>query len=390
VHLASGDYPELRDHVRRNSWVTVSGAGDTTEPVVSGARFLGASHVRFVDVRFSSSIGIAHLAVGGPAVHSSDIQILNSDINCGASSTVKGKVGVEVRGASEGIVLSGDHIHRCVVGFTSAAGDNYSKDITISHCLFSSIYGDAIDLGGVDGVEITNNEITGVHRTPGHIYHDDEIQFFGNTANVVIAYNVEQNSTDQMIFIQDAAKNRYNGSSLNQDILVLGNLIYGAGALAVQDQGGVDVELIGNTIWDGKDGSVLVRRSPYTHIVPTHTLLADNIIQRLSFRHVSRILHGYNVLGSPGRLGRGSTDIIRAGGGLASPRNGLFTLSDHSPARGSAAPPSWLVAMARRAGADAAILPLIGAYRSSDRGSPIAENPGWDFGAPEKVYPVGR
>ncbi len=296
IHLASGNYPAIYDTARRSTWVTVSGAGDPTRPVIAGVSVVGAEHLRFVDVRFAGKVKIVHSTAGG--LHARDIAVLNSVIDCGATATGKGHPGISVRGAAQNVTFAGDTIENCVVGFTSVAADNYSKNISIVHCSFKNLYGDAIDLGGVDGMELSDNLISGVHRSKGHRYHDDGIQFFGNTANVVIAYNVEENSTDQLIFIQDAIKNKYSGVRTNRDILVLGNLIYGAGAIAVQDQGGVNVQFIGNTIWDTHDGALLVRRSPYSHIEPTHTLIADNIIQQFGLKRVPSVVEGYNVFGA--------------------------------------------------------------------------------------------
>jgi len=386
IHLASGNYPAIHDAARRSTWVTVSGIGDPTPPVIAGVRVAGGEHVRFVGVRFAGKVKIVHSTQGG--LHARDIAVLNSVIDCGASATGKGRVGLSVRGAAQDVVFAGDTIENCVVGFTSAAADNYSKNISIVHCDFKNIYGDAIDLGGIDGMEIANNVINGVHRSPGHHhYHDDGIQFFGNTANVVIAYNVEENSTDQLIFIQDAIKNKYNGSSTNQDILVLGNLLYGAGALAVQDQGGLNVQFIGNTIWDTHDGALLVRRSPYSHIVPTHTLVADNVIEKFGLFRIKKIVQGYNVFGST--RARGKADVVRARPGFTDSSAGVYSLDPSSPAKGSAAPHSSLLAMARQAGANGAALALIGGYHATDRGSPIVGTAPAGFGKPDMLFGSG-
>jgi hypothetical protein len=380
IHLASGDYPRLSDTAQRHTWVTVSGEGDATKPVIDGAKLLGAEHVRFVDVQFSAGVKISH----NPPDHARWIQILNSEIDCGASSTGHGKVGIGVRGASQDVEISGDYIHNCVVGFTSGAADNDSQNISITHCLIEQIYGDAIDLGGIDGMEITNNVIRDIHRSPrpGHpdYYHDDGIQFFGNAANVVIAYNVDANSTDQLIFIQDAVKSKFTGVRENRDILVLGNLVYGAGALAVQDEGGVDVQFIGNTIWANHDGSLRVRRSPYSHTIPTHTLIADNIIGGFSLVRTPHVVQGYNIFSHAKTTAK--ADIVTADPGFASPDSGNFGLASRSRASGSAAPSPALVSMAREAGANAALLKIIAAYRASDRGSLIAASSGEGFGAP--------
>ena len=385
IHLASGNYPQIYESARRSSWVTVSGAGDATAPVIAGVRLVGAEHVRFVDVKLGK-IKIVHAPVG--RAHARDIAVLNSQIDCGASQTQKGKVGISVRGASQNVTFAGDTIENCVVGFTSVAADNYSKNISITHCDFKNLYGDAIDLGGIDGMEITNNLISGIHRSHGHHgYHDDGIQFFGNTANVVIAYNVEENSTDQLIFIQDAIKSKFSGVRINQDILVLGNLIYGAGAAAVQDQGGVDVQFIGNTIWDTHDGAMLIRRSGYSHIVPTHTLVADNILETFALEHVPSIVEGYNIFGVT-RHSHARTDRVTLSPGFVDAGAGQFGLTSRSPARGSAAPASALVAMARRAGANRAALKLIAGYHATDRGSPLTVASPQGFGPPDRIFPA--
>jgi hypothetical protein len=385
IHLASGSYPAIHIAARRSSWVTVSGVGDATAPVIAGVKFVGAEHVRFVDVQFAGKVKVVHSTEGG--LHARDIAVLNSVINCGATATGKGRVGISVRGAAQDVAFEGDTIENCVVGFTSAAADNYSKNISILHCTFKHMFGDAIDLGGIDGMEIANNVISSVHRSKGHHhYHDDGIQFFGNTANVVIAYNVEENSTDQLIFIQDAIKNKYSGVSSNQNILVLGNLLYGAGALAVQDQGGVNVQFIGNTIWDTHDGALLVRRSPYSHIVPTHTLVADNIIEQFGMQHVPSIVEGYNIFGVVHHA-HAHTDRVTMSPGFVDARAGRYALTPHSPARGSAAPSAMLVAMARRAGAGSAALKIIAAYRTEDRGaSSIADAAPQGFGPPDRIF----
>ncbi len=385
IHLASGNYPAIYDTARRSTWVTVSGAGDATPPVIAGARLIGAEHVRFVDVSIGK-VKIVHAPQGG--LHARDIEVLNSQVDCGASQTQKGKVGISVRGAAQNVTFAGDTIENCVVGFTSAAADNYSKNISIIHCTFKNLFGDAIDLGGIDGMEIDNNVISSVHRSAGHHhYHDDGIQFFGNTANIVIAYNVEQNSTDQLIFIQDAIKNKYSGVRTNQNILVLGNLLYGAGALAVQDQGGVNVQFIGNTIWDTHDGALLVRRSPYSHIVPTHTLVIDNIVEKFGLQRVPSVVEGYNIFGAITHA-HARTDRVTMTPGFVAPRAGQYALTSRSPARGSAAPAATLVSMARAAGAGSAALKIISSYRTQDRGAPIAASSPQGFGPPDRIFPA--
>jgi hypothetical protein len=382
IHLASGSYPEIVDHVERSGWVTVSGEGDATKPVIHGAELFGARYVRFVDVSFSDTFKVDRSPKG--AGHSGDIQLLNSDVNCGSHTTKPNTVAIAVRGASYDVAFSGDYVHNCTVGFKSQAQDEMSRNISITHSIFESLFGDAIDLGGMDGITIANDVIRDIHRTHGFIYHDDGIQFFGNCANVLIAYNVEALSTDQLIFIQDAVKSKYTHSSVNQNILVLGNLLYSAGAYAVQDQGGVDVQFVGNTIWHNKDGGLLIRRSGFTHIEPTHTLVADNVVAGFGVLHTPHIVQGYNVFGDThaGILTR--TDISSGSPGFVDEAKGLFGLRSGSPAAHPPAPQATLIEMAREAGAPAAAIAVLKTYTADYRGALAVNSSQPSFATPRK------
>ncbi len=384
IHLASGFYPTINDHTQRAGTVTVSGVGDTTKPVIHGARLFGASNVRFVDVRFSKGFHVA--ASPFPTSHavSRNIELVNSEVDCGSrSTTLQGGGGVVIRGGSRNIALLGDWVHDCVVGFASVAQDPVSVGVTISHCLFEDFYGDAIDLGGIHDLSITDDVVRDIAHSHGSTYHDDGIQFFGNTADTLIADNVLANSRDQLLFIQDAVAGRLDHTSTNVDVSVIGNLIYGAGAIAVQDQGGVNVDFVGNTVWAGHFGSVLIRKSGYTKIVPNHTLVADNIIEQYGLLDVpGGVVQGYNVFGSHVARRLGPHDLSTRNVGLQAPLHGAFGLTPGSPARNSSAPAPVLLTLARRAGADGAMLALLRSYRSRDRGAVESGSRLPEYGAP--------
>lgn len=384
IHLASGYYPRITDTTERTTPVTVSGAGDTTKPIIHGARLLGASNVRFVDVAFSRSFVVNHTLIPPSRRISRDIQLVDSEIDCGARATQgPGGVGIVIRGGSRNVSLRGDYVHDCVIGLASESQDAVSVGVSITHCLFENFFGDAIDLGGMRDLTITDNVIRDIAHTPGATYHDDGIQFLGNTADVVIARNVLANSRDQLLFIQDAVQGRFSHTSTNTDISVIGNLIYGAGAVAVQDQGGVNVAFVGNTIWAGLLGSMLIRKSGFTGIVPNRTLVADNIIQRYALLTVpGGVTEGYNVFSGRPRHHRGPHDVHPRSAGLTGPRAGLFGITRTSPAHNSAAPLRVLLAMASRSGANAAMVNLLRTYRVHDRGAVAygAKEP--NYGAP--------
>jgi hypothetical protein len=380
IHLSSGTYPKLYDTKRRDGWVTVSGAGDATKPVITMAKLWGASDVRFVDVDFKR-VRI-NRSPDKTSQYAENIQILNSEVNCGATKTKRhGSTGIAIREGARNILFSGDYVHNCVIGFASDPQDPMSHNVSITHSLFENLYGDAIDLGAMDHLTIAYDVIRQIARTKGHAYHDDGIQFFGNDTNVVIAYDVLANSLDQLLFIQDAVKSKVTHSSVNRNILVLGDLIYGAGAIPVQDQGGVNVQFVGDTIWAGHDGSLLIRRSNYTGIVPNHTLLADSIVEQYGLDHVhGGITQGYDLFSQTGHR-RGPHVRVRAKVGLSNPRGGDFALAPGSPALSAAAPPATLLSLAKQAGAGAAALRLIKSYPGGDLGAPAAVV-GQGYGAP--------
>lgn len=386
IHLESGYYPTITDVTERSTPVTISGAGDSTRPIILGARLHGASDVRFVDVEFSKAVGINRAPSSPAHAVSRDIELVNSEIDCGTRVTkMQGHVGIGIgiRGGSRDVSLLGVYVHDCGVGLASVAQDPISAGITIRHCLFEDFYGDALDIGGIHDLSITDSVIRNIAHTPGVNYHDDGIQFLGNTANVVIAHNVLANSRDQLLFIQDAIKGRFSHTAANADISVVGNLIYGAGAFAVQDQGGVDVAFVGNTIWASRYGSLLIRRSGYTGTVPNHTLVVDNIVERYGLMEVpGGVVEGYNVFASP--LGRhhGPHDVYARSPGLQAPRTGVFGLRPRSPARSSSAPRAVLLSMARRSGADMWMIGLLRTYRARDRGAVGFRAPVRRFGAP--------
>ena len=350
IHLASGTYPQIHDSHLRSGWVTVSGAGDATKPVIDGAELRGSEYLRFVSVRFSSSIVLDHGGHAGQARHTEHFGLYNSEIDCGSNGTLHGgarhgNTGIQVRGASQGVTLEGDYIHNCTAGFASIAQDRPSANIAIIHSTIWGVAGDAVDLGSLKNVVIDHDVIGDAHHAgPERLWHNDGIQFYGDDTNVRITNNAIASSGGQLLFIQDAIKSRYTGSSVNRDILVENNLIYGAGAYAVQDQGGEDVRFINNTIWGNHLGSLLLRKSGFTHIAPTDTVVLNNIIEGFGLNHVKPMIDAHNVIdGYVNRKVRAagrSGDLYDANPHFVNAAAGDFQLAAGSPALRRAADPS--------------------------------------------------
>ena len=342
VHIASGAYPAVVDFWTRPSWVTFTGAGDATAPTIAGIHLQGAEYVRFADVKFTGQVYINESPYTHGAQPAENIAIIDSEISCGTSTSARAistafTQGIYLRGGSRNIAFSGDYVHNCTVGFGSQAQDPLTRNVSITYSTFQDFNGDAIDLGGVSGVVIDHDIIRDM-ADPGAWYHDDGIQFFGNTSNVEITNNVLANSRVQLIFIQDAVKGYNSGTSVNRNILVAHNLIYGAGGYAVQDQGGQNVSFIGNTMWDNHFGSMLVSQSTYTGLEPTLTL-SDNIIQGLGFFHARAQHEDHNLLTDVAPNSHwGAGDIINACPVFVAPQKGNFQIAPQSPGYGRADP----------------------------------------------------
>jgi hypothetical protein len=277
IHLSSGQYSQIQDSAHRTSWVTISGAGDPTPPTIDGAELLGAQYVRFVDVTFASELYV-NKANADSITGSSDIQLLHSTVDCGSTTTSPVTTGMIVRGASSNVLVSGDIFEHCVIGFSSQAQDALSTNVQLTDDTFQDFTGAAIYLGGLDDVVVSHDVIRNI-LDPAGIWHNDGILFLGNVQNVDIVDNVICDSGRQLIFIQDAVAGTVSRVRSNTNILVAHNLLYGAGAVAIQDQAGVDVRFVGNTMWGNHFGSLWLLASPFTGLLPHGTIVTDNIVQ---------------------------------------------------------------------------------------------------------------
>jgi hypothetical protein len=328
IHLASGaTFSHFVDTKVRTGWVTVSGAGDAQAPVIEGGRIGGGQFLRFTNVDFTQRLYVTYNPVLRYARPAENIQVLNSEFDCGATQTVGGGQGIFVRAASQNVTFSGDYIHDCTVGFASVAQDDQSSNIVLTHDTFQDFYGDAIDLGGLQNVVISDDIISNIRRSIGTDYHDDAIQFFGNDTDVAITDNVIANSLDQLVFIQDAIEGLNTGSAVNSNILVENNLMYGNAAWAVQAQGALQTRFIDNTIWDNGDGSLLLRKSPYTGIAPTDTVVTGNVLESYGTSGVTPATESGNLIQHVTRsFSPGPGDIVGQAPQFVSAATGDFQL----------------------------------------------------------------
>jgi hypothetical protein len=327
IHLAGGSYGKLVLTKPRQGWVTVSGDGDSPAPEIAGAKLAGTSHIRFVGVRFSRGVKIGSAQPGAATSH---VSILNTEIACGDTPAP----GVFVRSASSDVLLAGDDIHGCTNGIRSAVQDQPSRHIVIVDDELSDFRNDAIDLGGINQSLIAHDYIHDI-EDPEHRNHNDGIQFFGNTDGVTVQSNVISNSRVQLIFIQNATIKTADHQRRNRNILISHNLLYGAGGVAVQIEGGVNVRVIGNTMRGNRLGSLWLRgRRGITR--PTGTVIIGNIISELALFHNQPAIMSSNLIGhqsGPGAAGKGNR--VGASPHFVNPAQGNFALTSASSASAS-------------------------------------------------------
>jgi hypothetical protein len=129
----------------------------------------------------------------------------------------------------------------------------------------------------------------------------------------------------QLIFIQNAIIHAANGRRQNSNILISHNLMYGAGGVGLQDEGGVDVRLVGNTIWSNRLGSVWLRGHGAGRT--SGTVLVGNLISKLAFLQGNRpVTNSFNVIKSHhGDNDRANGNELGVQPAFAAPATGNFT-----------------------------------------------------------------
>jgi hypothetical protein len=304
-------------------------------PTIAGASLLGAQHVRFVDVRFSATVGIDHSPIFHYGQRARDIQILDSTVYCRTMGTKSGArtAGIGIRGGSTDITIAGDLVHDCTEGLSTAVQDLRSSNISIIHDTFEHFSSDALFLGGLSHVLIKDDVIADIDD-PADVVHNDGLLILGNNKDVAIVDDVIENSRSQLILIEPSPIPTATGFVDNAEITVVRCLIFGAGAVAIQDQGGRDVAFVGNTIWDNFYGSLWVLDAFGRKA--TGTVIEDNIIQGYERYKSAPRIESHNLLYEvlPGHA-YGTGDIVNASPRFRNVTGGAFHLDPGSPAIGA-------------------------------------------------------
>lgn len=273
IQLAAGGYPRATDRRERTSTVTVLGpaAGVAT---VRGMTIEGGQELDIRDLHFTDIISVRYhpsRRLAQPARH---VVFRTSEFTAPA-----GQGCLTARNGVQGFAVEDSWIHDCTTGFGAGAGASIpqSSGLTFTGNTFERFTSDALQFGQWDDVSITGNVIRDIKDpcpTGTNCIHNDGVQLTGNDRRVVIADNRISNARTQLIFIQDAV-------GPIDDVTVQNNLVYGAGAVAIQSQGATNARFLHNTVWGGKDGGLWLtqgyNRDGVT-IVPTDSIVANNVL----------------------------------------------------------------------------------------------------------------
>ncbi len=270
VELAPGSYPLARDEAVRTGDVEVVGAG-TDSTSVAGLQIYGGQRLSFRAIKFTAPVAVQ----GHPILHASQPA---SSISFFSDEFASSGSCVTIREGTRNITVADSYVHGCYTGIAGPGNPYMSTGIVIDGNTIATITSDGIQFGSWSHLRITDNLIRSI-RDPAEVIHNDGIQFTGNSSDVTIARNVISDSRTQLIFIQDA-------SGPIDDVTVENNLLYQAGAVALQSQGATHARFVNNTIWKAKDGGLWLRQGyprNGTVVVPNDTLLSNNLATTIRY-----------------------------------------------------------------------------------------------------------
>lgn len=288
--VRAGDYGavDLRG-VSQQSLVTFR-AAPGERPVLHYTQMGDTQNVRLEGLRFVASIDIQP-GLNGP------IELVRNDIG-GFTG-----VGINLRERSSRILIAGNRFHDLRQrGGDSVAGYGIrvsSPKVEITNVAvlgntFKRLGNDAMEFGGVDGLRVERNVVTGVDIEPGSGAHSDPLFIWAGTRDVVVRSNrIFDNSQPVYVF---------PGTS---NLLFENNLIARGDNWCMQAggaEGGARVTNLvirNNTFWDCAFGG-LVFSAPSDGWV-----LVNNVIQTLGIaRPAGRIeTQGYNLIAKGARVG---------------------------------------------------------------------------------------
>jgi polygalacturonase len=349
IVVASGSYPAFRDTKARKSTVLVRGVGKT-RPAIGKANITGAQNITFDNLSFRGRVTIsAHpvLALRQPAQR---VTISNSEL-----STTFTDHCLVIRSGSSKIRVERSSIHDCRAGIGGPGRAKPSKEISIVGNRIERT-ADGIAFGHWSDVTIEDNVIQHMNDRAGRTHHD-ALQVFGDVRRLHITRNTMAHSQHQLLIIQ-AGLGPVKGVTLEN------NIVYDAGAHAIQTSAIDGLRVVNNTILQSRYGSLLVRRGNHSNARgPEDAVIANNILKTLTFdRTNARVRRSNLILTKP--ASSGTREIYGRDPDLVAPADGDFRPREGSPA--SARADRGFAPRLDRAGARRPSPPTIGALEPAD------------------------
>jgi Right handed beta helix region len=244
-----GDYGRVNlNGVRRQRRVTFK-AAPGGRPVLGYTTMGNTTGIRLQGLRFSESIDIQ------PG-DNERIQLVRNDIGGFAG------VGVNLRERSRHILIAGNHFH----DLSWRAGDDFagyglrvsSPQTEIAHVVvrgntFERLGNDAMEIGGVDGLLLERNRVSGVEIQRGSGAHSDPLFIWDGTRHATIRRNRFVDNSQPVYLRGDTA-----------DVVFENNLVTGAdnwcmqvGGKGLPGDGIAGLVMRNNTVWGCRMGGVL-------------------------------------------------------------------------------------------------------------------------------------
>lgn len=259
ILLEGGEYPRFDDTTQRDAAVTIRGVGKT-RPTIAGASIRGGSGLHFDHVAFTGEVTV------GKFSGASDLEFVDSDF------TGRGVLNCLVlRDGVVGVKVLYNRFHECLDGLAGPGPGPQSRDIEVRGNLFEDSTGDGVKFVNWSNVKIERNLIRRMYD-PENVLHNDGIQVIGGAQRIRIVANEIHGSTHQLILVQDSV----GGPS--SDVSIENNLLYDSGSYAMMGLGVKKMRVVHNTAWGNEAGGLALLKGPFSKVVATDTVVANNII----------------------------------------------------------------------------------------------------------------
>ena len=384
ILVASGIYPPVYSSRVFSQTVTVKGTGPS-KPIIQYDAAVGQYGA--IELWGAQNVALEGLEVrGGGQISGGGIFIADSPTEGlkqpSANITIRNdKLGdceecaaISVRNGASNVIIEDNYIHDSQRGITTGnyrfvegpGKDNGKPDVTgvvVRHNVLERFTEDAVQFADWENAVIDGNVMRHAHHDPlpAEQFHNDLIQFTGNSSHIVIANNVLGPDSQQEIFIQPA----FGPIS---DVLVENNVLWGASGFPVQAQAVSGLRFLYNTVWDSY-GAFVIRGMP-EQLNPdegepptTDAVVKGNILAGLNYAEgASAAVEDYNLIYKPGRklTSTGIHDIVGQDPLFTDAESGDFRIQPSSPGVGGGDPEDF--PPADQAGFERRSPPSVGAY----------------------------